>query len=154
SRGTYVWRDSVGGPWEVRCSTSDLNFDTFDGFVTEALPITGAVGDSLEYPNFPPGAPRVWRNDGGTFVHVSGELGLTSMLNPRDVSWVDYDNDGDLDLHIVDMGTSEAPNAPDRLYRNDGPGLPFVDVTAQEGVQGGSTGMGDGAVWGDIDGDG
>jgi hypothetical protein len=66
---------------------------------------------------------------------------------------VDYDNDGDLDLHVVDMGTSGVPNAPDRLWRNDGAGLPLVDVTAAEGVAGGTAGLGDGAVWGDIDGD-
>ena len=87
-------------------------------------------------------------------MEVTGSLGLTLMRNPRDISWVDYDNDGDLDLHVVDMGTSPHPNAPDRLYRNDGPGLPFVDVTAQEGLQGGTTGMGDGGIWGDVDGDG
>ncbi|MFN8178619.1 MAG: FG-GAP-like repeat-containing protein [bacterium] len=155
TRGTFVWRVSPGGPWEMRCSTPDRNLDTFDGFFTVAgAPITGVTPDSLEHPNFPPGGPRVWRNDDGHFVEVTADLGLTLMLNPHDVSWVDYDNDGDLDLHIVDMGTSAQPNAPDRLYRNDGPGRPFVDVTAVEGVQGGTQGMGDGGVWGDIDGDG
>jgi hypothetical protein len=74
------------------------------------------------------------------------------MVNPRDISWVDYDNDGDLDLHVVDMGTSESPNAPDALFRNDG--ATFTDVTAPEGVAAGSGGLGDGAVWGDLDRDG
>jgi len=73
------------------------------------------------------------------------------MLNPRDISWVDHDNDGDLDLHVVDAGTSAAPNAPDALLRNDG--AAFVDVAAAEGLLGSTTGMGDGGVWGDVDDD-
>ncbi len=153
SRGTFVWRKAPGGAWEIRCSSPELNYDAFDGFLTSALPMTGAVGGLLENPGFPPGTVRVWRNDGGTFVEITAQLGLTAMSNPRDVSWVDYDNDGDLDLHVVDMGTSASPNAPDRLYRNDGAGLPFVDVAALEGVAGGAIGLGDGAAWGDLDGD-
>ncbi len=105
----------------------------------------------LESSGFTPGGPRVWRNDGGSFSEITEALGLGMMLNPRDVSWVDYDNDGDLDLHVVDMGTSASPNAPDRLWRNDG--ATFADVTVEEGIAGGSEGMGDGGIWGDIDGD-
>ncbi len=153
SRGTFVWRKAPGGAWEIRCSTPDLNYDAFDGHITSAMPLVGAAGSFLENPGFPPGSVRVWRNDGGAFVEITPALGLTAMVNPRDVSWVDHDNDGDLDLHVVDMGTSANPNAPDRLYRNDGPGLPFVDVTALEGVAGGATGLADGAAWGDLDGD-
>lgn len=152
-RGTYVWRESSGGAWEIRCSTPDLNFDNFDGFLTESVPVAGVLPVDLEDPGFAPGGTRVWRNDGGTFLEITQELGLSIMLNPRDVSWVDYDNDGDMDLHAVDMGTSASPNAPDRLWRNDGPGAPFADVTLEEGVEGGTEGMGDGGVWGDADGD-
>jgi hypothetical protein len=85
------------------------------------------------------------------FQEITSQLGLTLMINPRDVSWVDYDNDGDLDLHVVDMGTSEQPNAPDRLWRNDG--ATFADVTTLENIAGGTEGMGDGGIWGDVDGD-
>ena len=152
-RGTYVWRSAPNGKWEIRCSTPNVNYDTFDGFMTSTLPHTGVTPIQLENPNFPPGRPRVWRNDGAAFHEVTGALGLTAMVNPRDVSWVDYDNDGDLDLHIVDMGNSGVHNAPDRMYRNDGPGLPMADVTAAEGLQGGTVGLGDGGIWGDIDGD-
>jgi hypothetical protein len=151
-RGTWIWRASPGGPWEVRCSTPDTNFDNFDGWFFDRQPITGVTAHDLEDPGFTPGGPRVWRNDGGTFFEITASLGLPAMLNPRDISWVDYDCDGDLDLHVVDMGTSADPNAPDVLLRNDGG--TFTDVTAAEGVEGGDEGLGDGAVWGDADGDG
>ena len=94
----------------------------------------GVTPHDLEDPGFVPGGPRVWRNDGTQFSEVTTALGLPGMLNPRDVSWVDYDNDGDLDLHVVDMGTSAFPNAPDALFRNDG--AVFSDVTAFEGSRG------------------
>jgi hypothetical protein len=151
-RGIWVWRTSPGGPWEVRCSSPLVNADAFDGWLTDGSTIAGVAPHDLEDPGFAPGRPRVWRNDGAQFAEVTAQLGLPVMLNPRDVSWVDYDNDGDLDLHVVDMGTSAAPNAPDALFRNDG--AAFADVTALEGMAGGTAGLGDGAVWGDVDDDG
>ena len=95
----------------------------------------------------------VYRNDNSIFVDMSAALGLpAALVNPRQVAWVDYDNDGDLDLHVVDKGTSGLPNSPDRLYKNNG--ATFVDVTGPERIQGGTNGLGDGAVWGDVDADG
>ncbi|MFN8179360.1 MAG: FG-GAP-like repeat-containing protein [bacterium] len=151
-RGIWVWRQSPGGDWEIRASTPDINFDTFDGWLTDGTPDLRATPVQLENPGFVPGGPHVYRNDGGAFVEITASLGLPGMLNPVDISWVDYDNDGDLDLHVVDMGTSAFPNAPDALFRNDGG--TFTDVTALEGVAGSTAGMGDGGVWGDMDGDG
>jgi hypothetical protein len=131
-----------------------VNYDEFMGKLWDGTVIAGGNASQIESSGFNPGTVRVWRNDGGAaFTEVSGALGLPAdLLNPRDVSWVDYDNDGDPDLHVVDMGTSAAPNAPDALFRNDG--AIFTDVTVAEGVAGGSAGLGDGAVWGDTDGDG
>ncbi|MDH3589585.1 MAG: CRTAC1 family protein, partial [Gammaproteobacteria bacterium] len=76
----------------------------------------------------------------------------------------DYDNDGDLDLYLVQghlLGTSEtllpplqAPLIIDRLYRNDSDasGLRFVDVTEASGIEAGAYGMG--VACADIDNDG
>jgi hypothetical protein len=150
--GIWVWRQSPGGAWEIRCSTPNIGGTNFDGWLTEGVPIAGCTPYELEDPGFGAGGPRVWRNDGGSFVEITSSLGLPLMLNPRDISWVDYDNDGDLDLHVVDMGTSATWNAPDLLLRNDG--AVFTDVTFEQKITGGDQGLGDGGVWGDIDGDG
>jgi len=151
--GIFVWRTAPGGKWQIRCSTPHVNFDVFDGWITDGTTVSDVTPIQLEDPGFVSGAPRVWRNDGGSFAEVSASLGLpAAMVNPRDVSWVDFDNDGDLDLHVVDMGTSAFPNAPDALFRNDG--ATFADATAAEGMAGGTAGLGDGAAWGDLDGDG
>ncbi|MGH2570546.1 MAG: FlgD immunoglobulin-like domain containing protein, partial [bacterium] len=152
-QGTFVWRQSPGGPWELRCSTPFVNYDSFDGRLRDGTAITGVVEHAFEDPHFVSGGPKLWRNDGGSFSEITGALGLpAAMVNPRDVSWVDYDNDGDYDLHVVDMGTSATLNAPDALFRNDG--ALFTDVTIVENVMGGSQGLGDGATWGDADRDG
>ncbi|MBZ0268758.1 FG-GAP-like repeat-containing protein [bacterium] len=152
-RGTWVWRASPGGPWEIRCSTPLVNLDTFDGWLRQKFLTPSVTPHDLEAANFVSGAPHVWRNDGGSFVEISGTLGLPAfMVNPRDISWVDHDNDGDLDLHVVDKGTSGVPNAADRIFRNDG--ASFADVTSVEKIGGSTTGLGDGAVWGDMDNDG
>ena len=68
----------------------------------------------------------------------------------------DYDNDGWLDLYLVNSGPSDfyAPAAPlkNALYRNHGNGT-FTDVTERAGVAGGQA-FGMGAAAADFDGDG
>ena len=77
------------------------------------------------------------------------------------VAFLDMDNDGDLDLYLVNAGTLESeqgkkPKPSNRLYRNDGPGpdgVPrFTDVTEESGT--GDTTWGMGVVAADVEGDG
>jgi hypothetical protein len=114
----------------------------------------------------PPNYPRV------TFTEVAESAGIRfrhfyrerSTQLPEDmgsgVAWGDYDNDGDDDLFVVNicgpltLPRSEARSSPAtcRLYRNEGGGHGFVDVTAEAGLTLRACGMG--AAWGDVDGDG
>ena len=57
--------------------------------------------------------------------------------------WADYDNDGWLDLYVLNHGANT-------LFHNDG-GSGFTDVTERAGV--GDAGKGTTATWGDYDGD-
>jgi len=69
-------------------------------------------------------------------------------------AWLDYDNDGDLDLYLVQSSdlTGNAPDRPgNQLYRNRGDGT-FENVTAAAGV--GDQNYGMGCAVGDYDGDG
>lgn len=58
----------------------------------------------------------VFHNEGGKrFVNVAEQIGLTVPgRSSRQNNWVDYDNDGDLDMYATDRGKAN------RLYRNDG----------------------------------
>ncbi|MEM7157889.1 MAG: CRTAC1 family protein [Myxococcota bacterium] len=62
------------------------------------------------------------------------------------VAWMDYDDDGDLDLYLVN-----SPGGDNGLYRNDNGS--FTDVADEAGVTGDGLGY-TGALAGDIDNDG
>jgi hypothetical protein len=70
-------------------------------------------------------------------------------------AFLDYDNDGWMDIYFVNSGPSDffTPTAPlkNALYRNNRDGT-FTDVTDKAGVAGGRFGMG--VVAADYDGDG
>lgn len=92
------------------------------------------------------------------FVHESGAYGerLLPETMGGGVAFVDYDNDGDADLLLVNSALwpwREQPSNPatSRLYRNRGDGV-FDDVTAATGLDIHLYGMG--VAVGDYDGDG
>jgi hypothetical protein len=58
---------------------------------------------------------KVLRNDKGRFTDVAAEVGLTIPgRSARQTNFVDYDNDGDLDVYAADR------TGDNTLYRNDG----------------------------------
>ena len=90
-------------------------------------------------------ANRLFRNNGdGTFINVGLEAKVDDTDEGRSVVWGDYNNDGHLDLYLVNDG-------PNRLYRNDGNGS-FTDVASVARV--GDSGVSHAAAWGDYDNDG
>jgi hypothetical protein len=88
----------------------------------------------------------VFRNeDGKKFVDVAPALGLTIPgRSARQDNWVDYDNDGDLDLYATDRG------GPNKLFRNDGD--TFVQAFPDAGPTDARPTVG--ACWLDYDSDG
>ena len=94
---------------------------------------------------------------GITFKHVNGASDRKFYLETMGsgTAFLDYDNDGDLDLYIVNgaplPGFETATPPANILYQNDGDGR-FIDVTAAAGV--GDTGYGIGCVAADYDNDG
>ena len=119
-------------------------------------------------------APRVGnspRSPAPYFVDIAAAAGLDVIQIAGDENanyiidtlgtggaWLDYDNDGDPDLYLVQGATRvEREGPPDRLLRNDGDtdgdGVPrFTDVTSTAGV--GDTRWGIGAAVADYDNDG
>jgi carboxypeptidase Q len=88
---------------------------------------------------------RLYRNDGDRFTDVTRDLGLIVDEGAvRQMSWVDVDMDGRLDLFIA---FRDRPNA---LFRNEGGR--FVDIAPQVGLADDRRSIG--AVWFDYDGDG
>ena len=88
---------------------------------------------------------KVLRNDGGRFVDVAAEIGLTIPgRSARQTNFVDYDNDGDLDVYSSDRA------GDNKLFRNDGGRFTHVFV----GVGPTDPRPTVGACWLDIDDDG
>ena len=99
------------------------------------------------------------------FVHFNGMSGkyLYPELMAPGVALFDYDNDGDLDVFVVQSGMlgktplNEArpqprdPSLKGRLFRNDG-SLHFTDVTEASGIN--AQGYGMGVATGDFNNDG
>ena len=91
---------------------------------------------------------QLFRNDledgEAKFADVSEEAGVAIQGITRQVSFIDYDSDGDVDLYVA-LRTS-----PNRLLQNNG-GV-FTDITFQSGIAEPRRTVG--ACWFDMDGDG
>ena len=140
------------------------------GSDTAPLPVPDGEPDAPEAPDLEWFVDRAFET-GLKFVHFNGMTGKfyqPEMTGPG-AGLFDYDNDGDLDVYLVQgerLGDGEpllprpAVQPPgDRLYRNDleiageGKRRPrFTDVTDEAGIV--ATGYGMGVAAGDIDNDG
>ena len=114
-------------------------------------------------------APALWAQQGAPlFTEITEEVGLDFLHDPgaegkywlpeitgSGGAFLDYDNDGDLDIYLVQggplPGSGNAKRLPNRLYRANPDGT-FTDVTSRSGL--GDSGYGVGVAAGDMDNDG
>ncbi|MFT6050810.1 MAG: hypothetical protein ACI9B9_000448 [Halioglobus sp.] len=90
------------------------------------------------------------RNNGnGTFTDVTEPAGLLSFHPTQVAVWVDYDNDGWIDLFLGNESQGE-DHHPLELYRNNKGS--FEEVSAELGIN--AAGLVKGATWGDYNNDG
>ncbi|MFQ5490132.1 MAG: CRTAC1 family protein [Phycisphaerae bacterium] len=88
---------------------------------------------------------RLYRNKGdGTFEDVTKAAGVGDTRYGMGCACGDYDNDGDIDLYVTNLG-------PNILYRNNADGT-FTDVTAESGA--GDASWGTSCLFADYDLDG
>jgi hypothetical protein len=72
---------------------------------------------------------RLYRNNGnGTFTETAGPAGLADTHWSMAAGAIDYDNDGDEDLYLLNYG-------PNVFFRNNGNGT-FTDITNTIGLRG------------------
>ena len=139
--------------------------------------LSAALGSSLMLPGVggaqrassPQGAGKVESQATVRFTDIRQAAGITFVQDSTEsdqkyyletmgtgAGWIDYDQDGLMDLYLVQTGATDAykPDHPLRsaLYHNNGDGT-FTDVTARAGV-GGEGHYGQGVAVGDYDNDG
>ena len=84
-------------------------------------------------------------NCDGTFTDVTEQAGIHGLYHGMSASWADYNNDGYLDIYVLNRGillgdalailTIPYKFEPNILYRNNGDGT-FTDVTDEAGADG------------------
>jgi hypothetical protein len=91
-------------------------------------------------------ANKLYRNEGNgrRFTEIGRDLGIDAKGETRQVSWIDFDNDGRVDLFVAFR------DAPNMLFHNEG--TRFVDVAKDMGVDDPRKTVG--AVWFDMNDDG
>ena len=127
-----LYRNSGDGSFEDATFLSKIGYQTFDvsGFGTKFIDydndglrdifvVTGHVLDNIQlfHEKTAYAEPKiVFRNTGGSFEDVTGELGadLSRPRVSRAAAFADYDNDGDIDVLVNNNGQGA------ELLRNDG----------------------------------
>ncbi len=121
---------SIDGGLSRGVAWGDLTGDGFPDLV---------VANTIGQPDF------LYANNGdGTFSQLHENALTLSAGWSEGVKWVDYDNDGDLDLFVA------RTRGPNLLLRNDGGQLVAIEAGALTAARSESS---DGC-WGDVDGDG
>src|SRR5690606_17288735 len=142
--------------WNTGVSMADVNGDGYiDIYVCAVVGINGLRGKNELFIN----------NGDNTFREEAEKYGLAFENYTSNAALFDYDNDGDLDMyllnhavHTVDTyGPAEIRNnrsdkSGDKLLRNDGG--KFTDVSEEAGIYGGVNGYGLGVATADFNNDG
>ena len=148
------------GNWKTGVTLADVNGDgLLDIYVSEVGGYKSLTGRNELFIN----------NGNLTFTERAHEYGLDVEGFNTQASFFDYDNDGDLDMflvnHSVHSTESYGPGSErnvhndmsgDKLFRNDrnGSSIKFTEVTAQAGIYSSALGYGLNVMTADLNNDG
>ncbi|HEY9488247.1 MAG TPA: VCBS repeat-containing protein, partial [Chryseosolibacter sp.] len=142
--------------WKTGVTMADVNHDG----LPDIYVCYSGKGDPEKRRN------KLFINNGDlTFTDKAHEYGLDDPGHATQASFFDYDNDGDLDMYLLNHNVvviqefefakakkTRHPYAGDRLFRNDDGH--FIDVSEKAGIKGNSLGFGLGVTVADVNKDG
>lgn len=135
--GVFIWQDDTG-IWHLRVLKirhNDVGFVGEDtaGFIATNGKFTSVTPVGMEKSPFDMRNMLFQNNGDGTFAEVGIQAGVAENHDGVSVIWGDIDNDGDLDLFLLnasyDVTDNTITNKPLVLYRNNDNGT-FTDVTS------------------------
>lgn len=164
NRGNFVFEDITemagvegNSDWNTGTVMADINGDgLLDIYVCAVVGIHGLKGYNELYIN----------NGDNTFTEQAEKYGLNFDNYSTSASFFDYDNDGDLDMYLLNyavhtknsfgkadiLRNNRNYKSGDKLLRNDGE--VFTDVSEKAGIFGGPNGYGLGVATQDFNNDG
>ncbi|MAE70976.1 MAG: hypothetical protein CME06_10975 [Gemmatimonadetes bacterium] len=153
--GAFLWREPTGH-WNLRVAGEGEvpgSFERSGGWLRFDSPIDSIETFELEIDAVTARPNHLYRGNGDlTFSDASFSSGFRDrQLQSRDLALGDLDNDGDLDIFVVNGGIVE--NLPDGLYLNDGSGR-FREVSDGVGIPFQPRGSGESVGISDLDRDG
>ncbi|HSJ69120.1 MAG TPA: VCBS repeat-containing protein [Anditalea sp.] len=143
--------------WSTGVAMADINGDgLLDIYVCNSGDISGDNKQNELFIN----------NGDGTFTEMASQYGLADQGYSTHAVFFDYDNDGDLDVYLLNNSYTAIgsfnkmqnerprrdPVGGDKLFRNDGD--KFTDVSEEAGIYGSLIGFGLGITIGDVNQDG
>ncbi len=163
NKGNFEFEDitqkagvSGNSDWNTGTTMADVNGDGFlDIYVCAVVGLQGLQGKNELYIN----------NGDGTFTEKASQYGLDFQNYSTSASFFDYDNDGDLDMYLLNhaihtqnsfgkasLRDTRSNESGDKLLRNDVER--FTDVSEESGIFGGANGYGLGIATADFNNDG
>jgi hypothetical protein len=142
--------------WNTGATFADINGDgLLDIYVCAVTDICDLEGKNELFIN----------NGDNTFTEKAAAFGLDFKTYATQASFFDYDNDGDLDMYLLNHAVhtkysygkasireKRHPKVGDKLLRNDN--NTFVDISEEAGIYGGINGYGLGIATADFNNDG
>ncbi|WP_405205040.1 VCBS repeat-containing protein [Aquimarina sp. LLG6339-5] len=142
--------------WNTGTTMADINGDGYlDIYVCAVVGLQGLEGKNELFIN----------NGDNTFTEKASEYKLDFQNYSTSAAFFDYDNDGDLDMYLLNhaihtqnsfgrasLRINRSSESGDKLLRNDG--KVFTDVSVEAGIFGGGNGYGLGIATADFNNDG
>lgn len=149
-----IWQDEDDKEWHISMKQS-VTYPAINnnrtGWITTSGSFVNVTHNLPSYENLRYRSFLFRNNSDGTFSDVTTEANLEYLGWRSSVAWADFDNDGFLDLYIVNFDPFDS--APNSLYHNNGDGT-FTEIAENARVTGTVVGRGDTAIVGDYNNDG
>jgi hypothetical protein len=155
---SHLYHNNHDGTFTDVTTTAGLNVEAAGGMAWGDYLNNGCI--DLFVAGVPAGGGttvnRLYRNNcDGTFTEVAAQAGVATSgtFNSQDAVWGDFNNDGYLDLYVVNAGDGVTGGQPNFLYLNNGDGT-FTEVGAQAGQAQGALDVSGSVASGDLFNDG